>query len=108
MRAISPLELHHQEPGLGGEECAVPLALGEHEPGHFGPVGDLPIEVLRLEGGVSDAAWLDHGSLRRGMSGKSLALAPLISRVRRPAPHATLSPDAPQSLAKPAGFGETS
>src|SRR5262245_43065425 len=58
------LAVHDQGPPFGGEKGPVVLALAEHRPRHFGPVGDLPIEVLRLEGDVSDASWLDHGSLQ--------------------------------------------
>ena len=60
-RAVGLFELNHQEAGLGGEERAVLLALGEHEAGDVGPIGDLLVEVLGLERRMSDASRLDHG-----------------------------------------------
>src|SRR5262245_6505122 len=109
MRAIRLLELHHQKAGLGGKERAVLLALGEHEPRPLRPVGDLPIEVLGLEGGVADPPGPDHRSLL-----SRIPASKLISRAQRRAPLALAKPAlakpalAKPALAKPAGFGETS
>src|SRR5262249_5171 len=43
-----------------GEEGAPVHALGQHQAGHLGEIGDLPADVRRLEGGVPEAPGLDH------------------------------------------------
>ena len=66
-RLVGLLELDHQQPGLGRQEGAVLLALGEDEPGDVRPIGDLLLDVGRLEGRVADASGLDHDYLRTGI-----------------------------------------
>src|SRR5262249_17768720 len=36
------------------------LPLGQDQAGNVHPIGDLFLDVGRLEGGVTDASWLDH------------------------------------------------
>ncbi len=58
---VAFVDLDGELADLGGEEGAVFFALGEHEPHHLGVIVDEARQVGRLEGGVSDASWLDHG-----------------------------------------------
>src|SRR6516162_7859174 len=58
--SIGLVDLDHEQAGLGRQEGAVLLALGQDQAGNVRPIGDLLLDVGRLEGGVTDASWLDH------------------------------------------------
>ena len=54
------IELHREVAQPGGEEGAPVHALGQLQAGHLGEIVDLPVDVRRLESGVSEAPGLDH------------------------------------------------
>ena len=61
---VALVDLDGELTDLGGEERPVLVLFSENEPHHLGVIVDQPRQVRRLEGGVSDASWLDHGGSR--------------------------------------------
>ena len=60
-RLVAALERNRLKSGPGRQERAVLVALGDDQTHHVGVIRNLPIEVGRREGGVSDApTHVDH------------------------------------------------
>ena len=53
-RSLALHELQHELPDPAGQQRAILLARGDHEPGHLGVVLDLRLEIGRFEGRVRD------------------------------------------------------
>ncbi len=68
---VALVDLDGELADLGGEEGAVFFLLGEHQPHHLGVIVDKARQVGCLEGGVSDASWLDHGGSRSWSSAQA-------------------------------------
>src|SRR5262245_10517533 len=64
LRRVAAFKSNAEKPGFARQKCLA-SALGiEHQPIDFGVVGNRSVEVRCVEGGVSDAACLDHDFLQ--------------------------------------------
>ena len=64
---VALAQLNREQADLGGEEGAVLLALGQHQTHDVGVIVDHLQQVGGFEGGVADAAGLDHGTFPWGV-----------------------------------------